>query len=47
MSAQGYTNATGTSATLQTLQGLNVLKAFSPAWVATGKGRSRPCGWGS
>ncbi len=33
VSAQGYTNPTGTSATLSTLQGLNVLKAFSPAYV--------------
>ena len=37
VSDQGYTNPTGTSATLSTLQGLNVLKAFSPAWVAVGQ----------
>lgn len=37
VSNQGYTNPTGTSATLSTLQGLNVLKAFSPAWVAVGQ----------
>lgn len=37
VSNQGYTNPTGTSATLSTLQGLNVLKAFSPAWVIPGQ----------
>ena len=33
VSDQGYTNPTATSATLSTLQGLGVLKAFSPAYV--------------
>ncbi len=33
VSNQGYTNPTGTSATLSTLQGLGVLKGFSPAYV--------------
>ena len=37
VSNQGYTNPTGTSATLSTLQGLNVLKAFSPAYVVPGQ----------
>jgi uncharacterized repeat protein (TIGR01451 family) len=37
VSAQGYTNPLGTSATLSTLQGLGVAKAFSPAYVAVGQ----------
>jgi uncharacterized repeat protein (TIGR01451 family) len=36
-SAQGYTNPVGTSATLSTLQGLGVTKAFSPAYVVVGQ----------
>ena len=34
VSNAGFTNPSGTSATLSTLQGLNVMKAFSPAYVA-------------
>ncbi|HVO52005.1 MAG TPA: DUF11 domain-containing protein, partial [Thermoanaerobaculia bacterium] len=34
VSDQGFTNPTGTSATLSTLQGLGVTKAFLPAYVA-------------
>ena len=34
VSNQGFTNASPTSATLSTLQGLGVAKAFSPAYVA-------------
>jgi uncharacterized repeat protein (TIGR01451 family) len=37
VSAQGYTNPLGTSATLSTLQGLGVAKAFLPAYVAVGQ----------
>ena len=34
VSDQGYTNPSGASASLSTLQGLGVMKAFSPAYVA-------------
>ena len=36
-SSQGYTNLNPTSATLSTLQGLNVAKAFSPPFVVPGQ----------
>lgn len=32
--AEGYTNAAGVTATLSTLQGLGLMKSFSPAYVA-------------
>jgi hypothetical protein len=34
VSTEGYTNPSAVSATLTTLQGLGVMKAFSPAYVA-------------
>lgn len=36
-SAQGYTNALGTTATLSTLQGLGVMKGFDPAYIGPGQ----------
>ena len=37
LSDQGYTNATGTEASLSTLQGLGVAKEFAPAHVTAGQ----------
>lgn len=35
--AQGYTNASGTSASLSTLQGLSLMKNFDPAFMGAGQ----------
>jgi len=36
-SAEGYTNAVGTTASLSTLQGVGLAKAFAPAYIAPGQ----------